>query len=508
MSGFANKNRQGFLSEWRATTAAAALVALSFASPLAAADFDADATVNIGSLYEPQNLDNTAGAGQGINEAFNGNVYEALFRLSDAGSVEPVLAKDFKVSDDGLTYTFTLQPGVTFHSGEPLTAKDVKFSIERVTAAESKSSRKNSLKTISAIETPDDQTVVVKLSARSISLPYNLSYVWVVNDTAKDLQSSEDGTGPYKLEEWRRGSSISLQRFDGYWGTKPSNGEVVYQYFTEATALNNALLTGSVDIVTSVQSPDSLAQFKDNPEFTVAEGQSTTKLLLAYNDRVKPFDNVKVRKALARAVDKKKLLNAIWGDYGLVIGSFVPPTDPWYVDLTNVDAYDVDSAKALLAEAGYPDGFSFTLDTPNYDPHPIVAQFLQTELAKVGVKVNINVITANEWYTKVYKAHDFQATLQEHVNHRDIVFYGNPDFYWGYNNPKVVDLIKEAEASATTDEQTAKLKEANTVIAEDAASNWLYLYPQIVVSKKSVTGYPVNGLNSQFFAYGIQKAAE
>ncbi|MCJ7997377.1 ABC transporter substrate-binding protein [Rhizobium cremeum] len=508
MSGFANKNSSAFLFEWRATTAAAALVALSFATPLAAADFDADATVNIGSLYEPQNLDNTAGAGQGINEAFNGNVYEALFRLSDAGAVEPVLAKDFKVSDDGLTYTFTLQPGVTFHSGEPLTAKDVKFSIERVTAAESKSSRKNSLKTISAIETPDDQTVVVKLSSRSISLPYNLSYVWVVNDTAQDLQSSEDGTGPYKLEEWRRGSSIALQRFDSYWGTKPSNGEVVYQYFTEATALNNALLTGSVDIVTSVQSPDSLAQFKDNPDFTVAEGQSTTKLLLAYNDRVKPFDNVKVRKALARAVDKKKLLNAIWGDYGIVIGSFVPPTDPWYADLTNVDAYDVESAKALLAEAGYPDGFSFTLDTPNYDPHPIVAQFLQTELAKVGVKVNINVITANEWYTKVYKAHDFQATLQEHVNHRDIVFYGNPDFYWGYNNPKVVDLIKEAEASATTDEQTAKLKEANTVIAEDAASNWLYLYPQIVVSKKAVTGYPVNGLNSQFFAYGIQKAAE
>jgi len=125
-----------------------------------------------------------------------------------------------------------------------------------------KSSRKNSLKTISAIETPDDQTVVVKLSSRSISLPYNLSYVWVVNDTAQDLQSSEDGTGPYKLEEWRRGSSIALQRFDSYWGTKPSNGEVVYQYFTEATALNNALLTGSVDIVTSVQSPETITFFR------------------------------------------------------------------------------------------------------------------------------------------------------------------------------------------------------------------------------------------------------
>jgi len=491
----------------RAVTAAlAAALALGVSGQALAAESDPDATINIGSLYEPQNLDNTAGAGQGINEAFNGNVYEALFRLTDAGTVEPVLAKETKVSDDGLTYTFTLQPGVTFHSGAPLTSKDVKFSIERVTAEASKSSRKNSLKSIAGIETPDDATVVVKLASRSISLPYNLSYVWIANDEAPDFQSKEDGTGPYALQEWRRGSSLAIARFDKYWGEKPKNGEVVFQYFTEATALNNALLTGSVDIITSVQSPDSLAQFKDNPEFTVSEGKSTTKLLLAYNDRVAPFDNVKVRKALARAIDDEKLLKAVWGDYGTLIGSFVPPTDAWYTDLTTTDAYDPESAKALLKEAGYPDGFTFTIDTPNYDPHPIAAQFIQSELAKIGVKVNINVITANEWYTKVYKAHDFQATLQEHVNHRDIVFYGNPDFYWGYNNPKVVDLIKEAEASATEAEQTEKLKEANTIIAEDAASNWFYLYPQIVVSKNTVSGYPVNGLNSQFFAYGITKA--
>ncbi|MGH6774522.1 ABC transporter substrate-binding protein [Brucella tritici] len=506
MGGLSIRDRKSGLAYWSLSAALVVTLCIGSFSQALAQESDPDATINIGSLYEPQNLDNTAGAGQGINEAFNGNVYEALFRLADDGKVEPVLSKDYSVSDDGLTYTFKLQPDVTFHSGAPLTSKDVKFSIERVAAPESKSSRKSSLKTISAVETPDDETVVVKLSSRSISLPYNLSYVWVVNDEAKDLQSKEDGTGPYELEDWRRGSSLSMKRFDKYWGAKPKNSEVVFQYFTDASALNNALLTGSVDIITSVQSPDSLAQFKDNPDFTVSEGQSTTKLLLAYNDRVAPFDNVKVRKALARAIDDQKLLKAVWGDYGTLIGSFVPPTDPWYVDLTKVDAYDPESAKELLKEAGYPDGFRFTIDTPNYDPHPIAAQFIQSELAKIGVTVKINIITANEWYTKVYKAHDFQATLQEHVNHRDIVFYGNPDFYWGYNNPKVVDLIKEAEASTTTDEQTAKLTEANKIIAEDAASNWFYLYPQIVVSKKSVSGYPINGLNSQFFAYDIVKA--
>ena len=100
----------------------------------------------------------------------------------------------------------------------------------------------------------------------------------------------------------------------------------------------------------------------------------------------------------------------------------------------------------------------------------------------------------------------FEATLQEHVNHRDIVFYGNPDFYWGYNNPEVVQLIADAEAAASIDEQTDLLRQANEIIAEDAASNWLYLYPQIVVSAANVTGYPINGLNSQFFAYDIEKS--
>lgn len=471
-----------------------------------AQDFDADATIRIGSLYEPQNLDNTAGGGQGVTEAFNGNVYEGLFQLTDAGTVEPRLAEGTARSDDGLTYTFTLKSGVTFHSGDPLTAADVKYSIERVTAEGSVSSRKRSLANIAKIETPDDRTVVITLSSPSISLPYNLSYVWIVNDTAGDITSAEDGTGPYRLAEWRRGSALALTRFDGYWGEAPTNGEVVFQYFTDANALDNALLTQAIDVITSVQSPDSLSLFADNPSFTVTDGASTTKEILAYNDRVAPFDNVLVRRALARATDKARLLASIWGEHGTLIGSFVPPTDPWYVDLTGVDPYDPESAKALLAEAGYPDGFAFTLDTPDYDPHPLVAQFLQSEYAKVGVTVNINIITANEWYTKIYQQHDFQATLQEHVNHRDIVFYGNPDFYWGYDNPDVTRLIAEAEAAASEEEQTAKLIEANKLIAQDAASNWLYLYPQIVVSASNVTGYPVNGLNSQFFAYDIKKA--
>ena len=487
-----------------------ALVAISLAATLTLAgcasgggSSDSGSTIEIGSLYEPQNLSNVKGGGQGVTEAFNGNVYEGLFRLTDDGDVEPLLAESNTVSDDGLTYTFTLRDGVTFHSGKKLTSTDVKASIEAVLAEDSQSARKSSFGSVSSIETPDDATVVVTLAERSISFIYNLSYVWVINADAVDSETTEDGTGPYMLDDWKRGSSLSLTRYDDYWGDAAASDEVVFNYFTDATALSNALLTNQVDIVTSVQSPDALTQFTDNPDYVVSDGDSTTKEILVFNDRVAPFDNVDVRKALYSAIDTKKLLNSIWGDYGTLIGSMVPPTDPWYEDLTKVNPYDPALAKQLLADGGYPDGFEFTLDTPSYDPHPAVAEFVKSELAKVGVTVNINTISSDEWYTKVYKAKDFTATLQEHVNDRDVVWYGNPDFYWGYNNPQVTAWVDEAEAAATTDEQTAKLKQVNEQIAADAASVWLYLYPQIVVASSDVSGYPVNGLNSQFYVYDI-----
>ena len=488
-----------------AGTLAAAVAISGLSAAVAAQDSNPDATIEIGSLYEPQNLDNTAGGGQGVTEAFDGNVYEGLFHLTDTGEVEPLLAASYTLSDDGLTYTFTLQPDVTFHSGKALTSEDVKYSIERVFAPDSQSARKSSFGAIESIETPDPQTVVVTLAEPSISFIYNLSYVWVVNKDATDLTTSEDGTGPYVLDGWTRGNSLSLKRWDDYWGEPAKNGEVVFDYFTDATALSNALLTGAVDIVTNMQSPDALAAFEGDPNYVVNNGTSTTKEILVFNDRVAPFDQVAVRKAIYSAIDRAKLLNAIWGDKGTLIGSMVPPTDPWYIDLVSENPYDPELSTQLLADAGYPDGFEFTLDTPTYDPHPVVAEFIKSELAKIGVTVDINPITADEWYTKVFQKHDYEATLQEHVNDRDVVWYGDPNFYWGYDNPQVTAWIAEAEQAKTVEEQTAKLKLVNEQIAKDAASAWLYLYPQLVVASADVSGYPVNGLNSMFPAYDIVK---
>jgi peptide/nickel transport system substrate-binding protein len=490
----------------RLTRTIVLFVALAFAAACTTQPPSRDTsapTLSIGSLYEPQNLDNAGGGGQGATEALGGNVYEGLFRLTDAGGVEPLLARAHTVSRDGLTYTFTLRPGVRFHSGKALTAADVKHSIDRILAASSKSSRTGTLSMIKKVTASGEHTVVVELSTKSISLLYNLTQVWIGNSAVADPATKEDGTGPYSLTAWKRGSTLTLGRYDGYWGPPAKTGQVVFRYFTEAAALNNALLSGEVDLITSEQNPDALAQFA-TPAFKIAEGHSTTKLLLAFNDRRTPFDKVLVRKAVSEAIDDAKLLRSIWNGYGELIGSMVPPTDPWYQDESAVNAYDPALARKHLAEAGLPEGFSFTLDTPAYDPHPTIATFVKSELAKVGVQVTIKIITADEWYSRVYQRHDFTATLQEHVNDRDIRWYGDPGFYWGYDNPEVAGWIKRSETADTAAEQASLLRRAARRIAEEAASDWLYLNPQIVVSSSKVSGYAVNGLNAQFPAYNIE----
>lgn len=485
------------------TLAAVVAVSMTFGGASASAA-SSDATINIGSLHEVQNLDNTANGGAGLTEAFTGNVYEGLFKLSDTGKVENLLAKSYKVSNGGLTYTFNLRTGVKFHSGKTMTSADVKYSLEKVTADGSQSPQKGALSIISSIQTPNSSTAVVNLSKKSISLTYNLTYVWIVNSAIKDMTSTEDGTGPYKYTAWTRGSSISLTRFDGYWGANAKNKVVVFHEYTDGTALNNALLSHAVDIITSEGNPDALAQFK-NSSFKITNGLSTNKQLIIFNDKVAPFNKALVRKAVTSAIDKTKLLSSIWGDYGTVLSSVMTAIDPGYEDLTHLNPYDLTLAKKELAQAGYPKGLTFTLDTPNDDPHPAAAAFIQSSLAQIGITMKINIITTSQWFDKIYTKRDYTATIQNVLSGRNIGWYGNPDFFWGYNNPRVTALVNQSEAANTLGAQAELLKRANRIVVNDAASDWLYLYPLIVVSSSSLSGYPVNGINSQFYVYNITK---
>ena len=280
---------------------------------------------------------------------------------------------------------------------------------------------------------------------------------------------------------------------------------MIFKYFNNSSAEANALTSGQIDIITNVDSPEQLKAFKDNPKFTITGGKSTTKQVFAFNDKRTPFTDVRVRQAISRGVNKAAVLKATWDTYGQLIGSFVPPQDPWYEDLTSVNAYDPASAKKLLADAGYPNGFTFELVTPSTDIHQLSAQAIKSDLAKIGVTVNIKIVDPSAWYEIVFKNRDYDATLQEHVNDRDLIWYGNPNFYWGYDNANVQQWVKDAQSADTPEDQVADYKKVARTIAEEAASAWLYLYPQLRISASNVTGYPVNGKNSAFYLAKIEK---
>lgn len=468
---------------------------------------DPNATITIGSLNEPTTLNVVKGGNTGHAQVLLRNVVEGLTVLTDDGKVEPLLAKSWDVSPDGTVYTFHLQSGVTFSDGTPLKASDVVAALERVTSDESTSARKKNLSIMKTIEAPDDGTVKVTLSARSQSFLFYLTATGaaVTKPNAGNPETTVIGTGPYTVAGWKQGDSITLTRNDKYWGEQAKNKEVVYRFFKDATAENNALLAGQLDLVTEATSPDMLTQFDKRSDFSIVEGTSTTKELFNFNDAVAPFNNPDVRRAIRQATDRKALLKAVWADRGQILGSMVPPTDPWYEDLTSIDDHNVAGAKQLLAKAGHPDGLSFTVDYVPSDAINIVAQGLKSQLAQAGITITLNPVDDATWTDKVYKNHDFQATIMTHVNQRDLVWYGDPNFYWQYDNPQVQQWVKDSESAATADEQTTLLKKVARQISEDAASDWLFLDPAIKVASTSVSGYQKNNTTDSFYVAPIVK---
>lgn len=470
-------------------------------------EVDPRAAVHIGSLHEPTSLDIAADRNPGAIEALIGNVYETLFVVADSGAVQPLLATAHERSDDGLTHTFTLRPDVTFHSGAPLVAADVVTSIERALEGKPVAPGPVGLEVVEGAVALDDATVEVHLSRPSISLLADLARVAISNDEVDGNRARvADGTGPYTLAPWAPEDPIVLERYDDYWGTAAANDRVEFRHFGDGDDLGDALLAGSIDIATGLGGPEALEQFAENDDIVIGDGTSTNEVVLSFNNRVAPFDDPRVRRAVSAAVDDDAVREAAWGDRGVVIGSMVPPTDAWFTDLSGIDEFNPDEARALIDEAGYPAGLTFPLLLPDNSAYAGAASLIQEQLADVGITAEITEIPPDEWRERVYGVGDYAATLLDRPGVRDLLTYGDPNSVWGYDNPEVADWIAQSELVDNAAEQSELLKLVAKTIAEEAVSEWLYVTPTLVVASANVSGYPVNGLGSQFFAFNIRKS--
>ncbi|WP_157252129.1 ABC transporter substrate-binding protein [Nonomuraea typhae] len=460
-------------------------------------------TLSVGFVAEPANLDFTSTEGAAIPQALLVNVYEGLVKLDQDGKIVPLLAEKWEISEDRKTYTFTLRKGVTFTGGAPFTADDVAFSLNRVTS-DWKLKIKTQLDVIDKVEKKDDTTAVVTLKRPSNGFLYAMATrlgAMFSRTGVAELATKPVGTGPFQLGSWKRGDSIQLTANPGYWGAKPALSGVTLKYFKDATAMNNALLTGGIDVISSVQAPESLQQFADPGRFQTVEGTTNGEVVLSLNNGRPPFNDKKARQAVRHAIDHKALLDTAWAGRGQLIGTMVPPTDPWYEDRTGDYPYDVAKAKELLGGKTY----TVKMRVPNLPYAVAAAQVVKSQLAQVGITADIEPLEfPARWLDVVFKQGDYDISMINHVEPRDMGIFADKSYYFHYDNPAFGKLLAEAD-QGTEQDQAGKLKQAAKLLSDDAAADWLFLFPNLIVAKKGVTGLPKNAIAESFDFTGLAK---
>ncbi|HKJ11691.1 MAG TPA: ABC transporter substrate-binding protein [Ornithinimicrobium sp.] len=460
-----------------------------------------DTSVSIGLVAEPASLDFTTTDGAAIPQALLYNVYETLVKVdSQSGEIVASLATDYEVSEDGKTYTFALVEDATFSDGAAFGPEDVVFSIERVQSEAWTVSLKSQMEVVDTVEVTGDHEVTVTLTRPDNSWLYAMTtQVGAMFDTegTEDLAGDPIGTGPYTFADWDRGTDLTLRRHEGYWGPAPFFEEVTLAYFDDGNALNNALLSDRIDVVGTVQAPESLADFEDG-DYQVIEGTTNGEVVLSFNNDEEPFSDKRVRQAARHAIDHPTLLDTCWAGRGELIGSMVPPTDPWYEDRTGDYEFDVEKAKDLLEEADAT-GVRVRLRIPTLPYAVACGTVVESMLEDAGFEVKVEELEfPATWLEEVFTAHDYDMSIVAHVEPRDMrAVFGNPDYYTGYGTGEIVTLLDEADAG-TREEQNAKMAEAAQLISEDAAADFLFLLPNLVVAQPDITGLPENSASISF----------
>ncbi len=467
------------------------LIAAALLLTTAAAAAQTKDTLSLGMVLEPPGLDPTAGAAAAIREVTYQNIFEGLTRIDSKGEVQPDLAESWTISPDGLVYSFRLIAGVKFHDGKPFDCSVVKFSYERAMAPNSTNAQKGLFEPIAKVDCTDPATAVITLKHPSAQFLFDMGWgdaVMVHPDSAAGNKTHPIGTGPYKFKEWVPGDHVTLARNPDYWGSQPKLSQVTFRFIADPAAATAAMLSGDLDAFPNFPAPEALDTLKADARFTVKVGTTEGKTILALNNGRKPFDDVRVRRALTQAIDRHALIEAIENGYGEPIGSHYVPTDPGYVDLTGVYPYDVEAAKALLAAAGVQPGMTLTIKLP---PPPYArkgGEVIAAMLAQVGITVKLVPIEWAQWIDEVFLKGDFDATIISHTEPRDLDIYARDKYYFNYHSPEYKALYNSYLTALDPAKQLDLLGKLQRKLTEDEPNVFLFALPKIGVWNAKLKG--------------------
>jgi peptide/nickel transport system substrate-binding protein len=478
---------------------AVALLAVAAAAPVHAQKD----SLSLGMVLEPPMLDPTGGAAAAIREVVYQNIFEGLTRVDRNGQPQPLLAQSWTISPDGLVYTFKLVGNAKFHDGAAFDCSVVKFTYERAVAPDSTNAQKGLFEPIAATACPDSATAVITLKRPTGRFLFNIGTsdsTMISPASAANNKTTPIGTGPYRFKRWVKGDRVELERSADYWGKKPAIANVAFRFIPDPSAATAAMLAGDIDAFPQFPAPEALDRLRADKRYTVQIGTTSGKTILALNNARKPFDDVRVRRALAHAIDRKTLVDAL-SNFGSPIGSHFVPGDAGYVDLTGAYPYDPAKARVLLAEAGIKPGFQMTLRLPPPSYARRGGEVIAAMLAEVGISVKQEPIEWAQWLDQVFKQTDFDGTIIAHVEPGDLDVYARDFYYYNYKSAEYREVFKKYVETVEPTTQLALAGDLQRILARDQPNVYLYAGAKIGVWKAGLRGMwanqplPVNSIS-------------
>lgn len=474
-------------------------------------------SVTIGLTSDPSHLYPLAGEELSSNIMYY-HLYDPLVKRSADLTFGPGLAESWENVDD-TTWRFNLREGVTFHNGNAFTAEDVVFTVNKAR----ESIRPDLVANIADIKAIDDLTVEITTPEPYAVLPNDLAEVLILDEEYTTETGDEQmdlkpmGTGPYKLDEWIKEERLVLSAFDDYWAGTPRIDTVTFRPITNPATRTAALLTGEVDVIQDLAVRD-VERVRSEGGFSVVTRPSLLNVVLAMDTREQsptiegdnPMTDQRVREAIARAIDVDAINKIVMNGLASPSEQFVPASHTGFVDGMNFrEMYpmDIDKAKQLLADAGYPDGFTMTLDATNnrYVNDAQIAQALASMLAKIGVTLELNIMPkSNFWgYIRVPTENSSFIMSGWDVPAGDAGSMYGALFYTrdkregygqvnrgSYSNADVDALIDQADSTPSIEKRDAYLQDATKILMADIPMIPLHYEQDIYGVRDGVTLEP------------------